>query len=296
MTPPRTAAPARRRSVLSVPGSDAHKTAKALASRADEVVLDLEDAVAAGEKDAARALVVACLRAAPPTSAALAVRINPPGSPWCHLDLVALGELTDVAVSVVVPKVESAGDLAFVDRLLDGTEARNGRPAPMQVQALVETAAGLAAVQQIAHASPRLDGLVIGYADLGASLGMAVAPDARPELWLPAQHAVLVAARSAGIAAVDGPHLGVGVDEDLRRSITRTRDLGFDGKWAIHPQQLDVLNEAFTPTPEQVAKAREVLAALDLGREDGAGAVLLDGQMLDAAVAVAARRLLARSA
>ena len=285
-----------RRSVLSVPASDARKTAKALASSADEVVLDLEDAVAVAEKDTARASVVRALEACPAEATSrLCVRVNAPRSPWCHLDLVAVGGLEHGPASVVVPKVESAGDLAFVDRLLDGVEARTGRRTPLRVQALVETAAGLARVQEIAAASPRLEALVLGYADLGASLGMTAAPEARLALWLPAQSALLVAARAAGLAAVDGPHLGVAVDEAFTASAERARDLGFDGKWAIHPRQLDALNATFTPGPEQVAHARTVLAALEVGARDGAGAVLLDGQMLDEAVAVAARRVLART-
>jgi citrate lyase subunit beta / citryl-CoA lyase len=289
-------APTRRRSVLSVPASDERKSAKALASVADEVVLDLEDAVVPGEKDAARELVCRTLLAQPERVAGrTAVRVNAPGSAWCHLDLQALAALPTAPVSVVVPKVESAADLAFVDRLLDGAEARSGRSAPLRVQALVESAAGLARVHEIAHASARLEALVLGYADLAASLGTVGDPATRPELWLPAQSAVLVAARSAGLAAVDGPHLGVEVDDGLRAAAARARDLGFDGKWAIHPRQLEHLNDVFTPDEEQLRSARAVLDALARGRDAGAGAVALDGRMLDEAVAAAARRLLARS-
>lgn len=291
-----TVVPARRRSVLSAPASDARKTATALASAADEVVLDLEDAVAAGEKDAARELLCRTLRDRPRRDAGrTCVRVNAPGSPWCDLDLAALAALPVAPDAVVVPKVESAGDLAFVDRLLTGVEARCGRLVPLRVQALVESAAGLARVQEIAHAGPRLEALVLGYADLAASLGMTGDPAARAQLWLPAQSAVLVAARSAGLAAVDGPHLGVHVDDGMRTAAARARDLGFDGKWAIHPRQLDHLNELFTPTEQELEHARAVLRALERGRDAGAGAVLLDGQMLDEAVAVAARRVLARS-
>lgn len=293
---PTVSAPARR-SVLSVPASDARKTAKALASAADQVVLDLEDAVEPGSKDAARSRLVATLGELPDSEAGrITVRVNAPRSPWCHLDLVALAELPAVPSSVVVPKVEGPGDLAFVDRLLDGAEARAGRTRPIGVQALVETAAGLAQVHRSARCGGRLEALVLGYADLAASLGLAGDPRRRLDLWLPAQHAVLVAARSAGLQAVDGPHLGVGVDEELVASARRARDLGFDGKWAIHPQQLETLNELFTPTADEVAHARAVLAALERAARDGAaGAVQLDGQMLDEAVAVAARRVLARA-
>lgn len=284
-----------RRSVLSVPASDARKTAKALASTADEVVLDLEDAVVVGEKDSARDLMVATLQAQPlGAPRQLAVRVNPPRSPWCHLDLLAVGALLHQGLTVVVPKVESAGDLAFVDRLLDGVAARAGRTVSLRIQGLIETAAGLARLPEIVAASPRLDALVLGYADLGASLGMTAQPQARLELWLPVQQALLVAARSVGVAAVDGPHLGVNVDEPFTAAAQRARDLGFDGKWAIHPRQLDALNDIFTPAADEVEHARDVLAALARAAADGSGAVQLGGQMLDEAVAVAARRVLGR--
>lgn len=295
--PPSAPLPARRRSVLSVPASDPAKMAKALASRADQVVLDLEDAVEPASKDRARELLVEVLRDLPDEAVArVTVRVNGARTPWCHLDVIALAELPCLPSSLVLPKVEGPGDLAFVDRLLDGVEARSGRNWRTGVQALVETPAGLANLAETVRAGERLEALVLGYADLAASLGFAGPPEQRLVLWLPVQCAVLVAARTAGVLAVDGPHLGVHVDPGLRAAAERARDLGFDGKWAIHPRQLDALNELFTPTEEQVTHARAVLEALDRGaREGAAGAVLLDGQMLDEAVAVAARRVLARA-
>jgi citrate lyase subunit beta/citryl-CoA lyase len=276
--------PPARRSCLSVPGSSERKLAKAAGLAADEVVIDLEDAVAVDAKDDARAATVAALQAW--TGGGVAVRVNAPGTPWCHLDLAALAALPELPASIVVPKVQSAGDLAFVDRLLDGVEA--GARVPLRVQALIETAAGLANLHEIAAASPRLDALILGYADLAASLG------GKRELdhWLPAQHAVVVAARANGLQAIDGPHLGVSPDDAFHAAVARARDLGFDGKWAIHPSQVDALNAAFTPDEAEVARARAIVAALDSAQE---GAVSLDGEMLDEAVRVAALRLLARA-
>jgi citrate lyase subunit beta/citryl-CoA lyase len=281
--PPR---PPSRRSCLSVPGSSERKLAKAAELAADEVVIDLEDAVAVGAKDEARAAVVAALGdwAGP----RVAVRVNGPGTPWCHLDIAAVGALGDMPASIVVPKVESPGDLAFVDRLLAGVEAGAGRERPLRVQALIETAAGLAHVHEIAAASSRLDALILGYADLAASLGGARDLDA----WLPAQHELLVAARANGLQAIDGPYLGVAADEGFHAAAARARDLGFDGKWAIHPSQVDALNEAFTPDEAEVARARAIVAALESAQE---GAVTLDGEMLDEAVRAAALRVLARA-
>ena len=267
----RSGRPPSRRSCLSVPGSSERKLAKAIGLSADEVVIDLEDAVAVEAKDDARAATIAAL--GDWTGPGVAVRVNGPGTPWCHLDIAAVGALADVPASIVVPKVESAGDLAFVDRLLDGVQAGAGRERPLRVQALIETAAGLANVDEIAAASPRLDTLIIGYADLAASLGGARELDE----WLPVQNAVVVAARAHGLQAIDGPHLGL------------------DGKWAIHPSQVEALNELFVPSEAEVEHARAVVAALEQGERKGEGAVSLDGEMLDEAMRVAALRVLARA-
>jgi citrate lyase subunit beta/citryl-CoA lyase len=276
--------PTSRRSCLSVPGSSGKMLAKAARVPADEIVIDLEDAVAPGAKDEARARVAAVL--ADWGGGAVSVRVNAPRTPWCHQDVAALAALELGAI--VVPKVEGAGDLAFVDRLLDGVEAAAGRARPLRVQALIETAAGLARVQEIAAASARLDALILGYADLAASLGGTRDLDA----WRPAQEQVLLAARAHGLQAIDGPHLGIAVDDAFAAAVARARDLGFDGKWAIHPVQVDALNAAFTPTDEELRSARAVIAALDAA---DAGAVALDGQMLDEAVRAAALRTLARA-
>lgn len=258
---------------------------------ADEVVIDLEDAVVADAKEAARAATLAAVAGWEGT-AAVAVRVNALGSPWCEDDLAAFGALGDSLASVVVPKVESAVDVERVERLLARAEAAASRNRPVAVQALIETAAGLQRVDEIARASDRMEALVLGYADLGASLGGARSLQA----WLPAQHAVLVAARAAGIQAIDGPHLGVAVDAAFEAGVARARELGFDGKWAIHPSQLAALTEAFSPTGEEVEHARRVVDALErAGREGGAGAVALDGEMLDEALRLQALRVLARA-
>jgi citrate lyase subunit beta/citryl-CoA lyase len=263
--------------------------AKAPSLGADELVLDLEDAVAPADKEAARGRVTRLLEEGLRAS----VRVNAPGTPWCHRDLIALGSRP---ASIVLPKVEGAGDLAFVDRLLDGVEAAAGRARPLRVQALIETAAGLANVHEIAAASERLDALILGYADLAASLGRSAAGARDLDAWRPAQERLLLAARAHGLQAIDGPHLGVAVDDAFTAAVARARDLGFDGKWAIHPSQLAALNDAFTPTAEEVEGARAVVDALAAAeRGQAAGAVALDGQMLDEAVRAAALRTLARA-
>jgi len=284
-----TQAMSRRRACLVVPAAPAAKLAKGATLAADEVVIDLEDAVVPAVKDEARGAVADAL-AGEWAAESVAVRVNAIGSPWCHLDLAALAASGRDALTAVLPKVEHPDDLAFADRLLDGAEAAAGRTTPVRLLALIETAAGLAAAAELARASERLDGLILGYADLAASLGRTGEQD-----WRYAQETVLVAARAAGIQAIDGPHLGIRDDDEFRAGVAQARTLGFDGKWAIHPAQLDALREAFTPTDDEIADAREVLAALDRAAADGAGAVADGDRMLDEALALSARRVLARA-
>ncbi len=289
-------APAARRACLVVPGSAPEKLAKAPGLGADEIVIDLEDAVAAGAKDAARAAVVEALGSLDWGGTTVSVRVNAPRTPWCHADLVALAGASAAARSVVVPKVESAGDVAFVERLLDGAETAAGRAVPLRVQALIETAAGLANVHAVAGASPRLEAMIVGYADLAASLGRSAQGAADPASWDPAREAVLVAARAHGLLAIDGPFLGLRPDDAFETAARRASDAGFDGKWAIHPSQVAPLIACFTPDDAAVTHARAVIEALATAeREGGQGAVALDGQMLDEAVRVAALRVLARA-
>jgi citrate lyase subunit beta/citryl-CoA lyase len=294
MTDTGSVSPPARRSCLSVPATGPRKLAKARDLGADEVVIDLEDSVAVSAKGEARAAAVEALRDWDDQT--LSVRVNPPRSPWCHLELAALAQLAEQPRSIVVPKAESAGDLAFLDRLLDGVEAAAGRSCPLRVQALIETPAGLANVEEIARSSERLETLILGYADLAASLGRSAAGAATLDFWLVAQEAVLVAARRHGLQAIDGPFLGTTPDEPFRAAARRARDLGFDGKWAIHPSQITALNELFTPSEEELAHARAVISALERGeQEDSAGAVALNGEMLDEAVRRSAIRVLARA-
>lgn len=283
----------RRKTVLCVPANDERKIVKALASGADEVVLDLEDAVPPGEKVAARDLLDRFDWGTRPTLPMIAVRVNAPRSSWCHGDIQAVVQSRIPASSLVIPKVENSGDLAFVDRLLDGVEAEHGSAEPLETQALIETAAGVAHLADITVGSARLTSLILGYADLAASLGHGPGFEARS--WLVAQDHVLIHARSAGLVAVDGPFLGVGIDEPFREAITRSAGLGFDAKWAIHPRQIDLIDGALSPNPSQIARAVEVVEALEVGHASGRGAVELDGQMIDEALAVAARRVLARA-
>jgi citrate lyase subunit beta/citryl-CoA lyase len=268
-----------RRSCLSVPGSSQSMLAKAPELGADEVVLDLEDSVAPEAKQEARSLVAGALDGAP-----AAVRINGLASAWWRDDVDAVGGL---AGSLVVPKVEGPEDLERVARRLDAL----GEPAGgTRLQALIETARGLQHVGEIAAASARLDTLILGYLDLAASLGRPLRQD-EPGRWLHAQETLLVAARASGRQAIDGPHLAVDDEAGLLRAAEHARALGYDGKWAIHPAQVPVLNSTFSPRPEELERAQAVLDAL---AEAEAGVLEAEGQMLDEASRKHALGVLAR--
>jgi citrate lyase subunit beta / citryl-CoA lyase len=275
------------RSALSVPAGDERKVGHATAGPADEVILDLEDAVPPAQKTDALAWLVS--RRWSGVRAELTVRVNAARSPWCHQEIAALAAADLPFRALLVPKVESAGDLAFAERLLDGCEAAAGRTTPLVLHALIETAAGIAALGEIARASRRLERLTLGYADLGASLGRSSGQD-----WTFYQESLLTHARARGLTAFDGPYLGVDDGPAFQATVARAAELGFDGKWVIHPRQLAAVNARFSPSEEQVAHARRVVQALDEAHRTGVGAVSLDGQMIDEALAVGARRVLAR--
>ena len=274
----------RRRAVLVAPASDDRKARKALASIADEVVLDLEDAVTPANKDSARA-AAADLVAEFGADRAISLRINAIDTPWAGADLAACAQMPNLT-SVVLPKADSPADLRSADEQL-------GR-ASVRLQALLESPRGIRDAGAICAATNRLDAVLIGYADLAASLGRS--PDLPMRTWHVVQDSVLLAARAAGVDVIDGPHLTIADDDTFRDAKRWVRDLGFDGTWVIHPAQLQSAIDIFTPDAAAVEDARRVLDALDQAAAAGAGAAELDGRMLDEALAVSARRVLAKAA
>jgi citrate lyase subunit beta/citryl-CoA lyase len=275
----------RRRAALVAPASDEHKARKALASTADEVILDLEDAVTPANKIAARENAVA-LVAEFGSSRPVSIRINGFETDWVLDDLGACSAKGLALSSVILPKTESPDQLIEADRLLGNSTA--------DLQALVETPLGIRDIAQICSATPRLDAVIIGYADLGAALGRAAgAPSA---VWHPIQNSVLIAARAAGISAIDGPHLSIKDDEQFAIAKNWSQALGFDGTWVLHPAQITTATKIFTPDQAAIADARRVLNALQEAARRGSGATQLDGRMLDEALAASARRVLAKAA
>jgi citrate lyase subunit beta/citryl-CoA lyase len=232
------------------------------------------------------------------------VRVNAVDTAECHRDLVAVVSRAGAALdAVVLPKVEDPSHVAFADHLLAGLEAELGLPAGrIGLEAQIETARGLVAVERIAAAAPRrMEALVLGPGDLAASLGMphttigAPVPDYPGDGWHHPLWAMLVAARAHGLQAVDGPFAGFRDREGLRASATRSRALGYDGKWAVHPDQIADLNELYGVAEADLERALAVLAACERAADEGRGAADLDGEMIDEATRRMAERVVERA-
>jgi citrate lyase subunit beta / citryl-CoA lyase len=281
-----------RRTVLSVPASSERFIAKSRGLAADEVMLDLEDSVAPAAKDSARDLAVAALKEGGWDGALVAVRVNDVTTPWAYKDVIALVEGAPGAISaLVLPKVSSPSAVVWLDALLTQVEQSARLPAgAVRIEVQIEDAAGLASVEAIAAASPRLVSLVFGPADFMASIGMrSLTVGGQPEGYaFDAHHyalmRILVAAKANGLQAIDGPYAKIGDAAGLRAAAGSVAALGFDGKWVLHPAQVEVVNEVFTPSPEDYARALRILGAYRQATEiDQRGAVMLDDEMIDEA-------------
>lgn len=291
-----------RRSVLAVPGSSPRMLGKASGLPADEVFLDLEDAVAPAAREAARANVVDAIRGLDWGPRTLAVRINGVTTPWWEEDLAAVAaapglERLDV---VVVPKVERPEDVRRVAEQLERAEATAGRSAPVGLEVLIESAPALVHVDGIAAASDRLEALVFGPGDMSASLGLPATTVGAPMPGYPGDHLhairsrIVVAARAAGLQAIDGPDLRIDDPGALRETTGWSRALGFDGRWVVHPSQIEVVNEAFAPTAEEFRHATALLEAYARATEEGRGAVRFGDEMIDEASRKMAEVVVAR--
>jgi citrate lyase subunit beta / citryl-CoA lyase len=291
-----------RRSCLSVPGSSPKMLAKAPALPADEVFMDLEDSVAPGAKEEARGNVVQALKEGDWTGKALVVRINGVHTKWCYRDVIEVvenaGELLDC---IMVPKVEHATDVTFVAELLRQIEETNGLDKRIGLELQIETATGLKNIHQIAGASDRAETLIFGPADMSASLGLPTVTAGLPMPGYPGDHwhhvlmTILIAARDAGLQAIDGPYLVIRDLDGFREMATRSRALGYDGKWALHPGQVDVLNEVFSPTQEEFDKSEAMLEAYRHATDvELRGAVMFGTEMIDEASRKMAEQLAMR--
>ncbi|MBI1238300.1 MAG: CoA ester lyase [Alphaproteobacteria bacterium] len=293
------------RSTLIVPASNPAMIAKAAATAADAVCLDCEDAVAPDQKSAARGHVVTALREIDFGGKLRLIRINGLDTHYAYRDLIEIVEGAGASLDlIVVPKVGRRDDVSFVATLLDQIEAACGVARPIGIEALIETAAGIHRLAEIAAASPRLEGLIFGSGDYAASLQMPLETigglDSHDALypghrWHFAMHSIVSAARTYGLRAIDGPFAGIKDPESLRRMAQIARVMGFDGKWCIHPGQIETVNAIFSPAEQEIAWAARVIAAYDAALTAGRGAVSVDGKMIDAANLKTCRHILARA-
>jgi citrate lyase beta subunit len=293
------------RSVLATPGSNPRMIEKALASEADVVMIDLEDAVAPEEKANARQHVATALRDGDWRGRPRTFRMNALDTPWFVRDLVEVIDGAQGQVDmVVVPKAGRAEDIHTVVTVLASLEKASGTIHQIAVDIQIESAAGLANCEAIATASERIEALTFGPGDYAASIRMPLAAIGMPDEWdagypghrwdYPLQR-ILVTARSVGVRAIDGPYADFRDEAAFRRSCQVARALGYDGKWCIHPAQVPIANEVFSATGAEIAWADEVIAAGAAASAEGRGSFALHGQMVDAATLRMARATLARS-
>ena len=295
------------RSELAVPGTNVRAMEKARTLGADVVFLDLEDAVAPDDKVRARANAIGALSTHDWSACAVSVRVNGLDTHWCYRDVVEVVELAGhVLDTILVPKVGSASDVDFVGTLLDQIEQANGwEPGRIGIHVLIETAKGMANVEAISRARPdRLEAMVFGVADYAASvqarttnigganpdysvLTDADASGARETHWGDQWHfgisRMVAACRAEGLRPIDGPFGNLADADGYRAAARRAAALGCEGKWAIHPSQVELANEVFTPSDVEVDRARRILDAMEEAAKQGKGAVTLDGRLIDAA-------------
>ncbi len=283
-----------QRSELAVPGARAELFAKAAAGPADYVFLDLEDAVAPPDKEQARRNVIAALhdvdwRARGKT---VSVRINGIDTHYMYRDVVDVIEAAgDRVDTVLIPKVGVPSDVYLVDALLTQIETARGYRTRIGIEVLIETALGMANVEAIAQSSRRLEAMHFGVADYSASVRARTTtigglnPDYPGDQWHYALSRMVVACRAYGLRAIDGPFGDFRDADAYTAACRRAAALGCEGKWAIHPTQIDIANELFTPSGVEVDRARRIQVALREAELQGRGAAQLDGRMIDAASA-----------
>ena len=281
------------------PGSRPAIFEKMAASAADVINLDLEDSVAPDDKPQARKNIVAAIGDIDWGAKHLSVRINGLDTPYWYRDVIDLLEnASDRLDQIMIPKVGNAADIYAVDALVTAIETAKGRKRQIGFEVIIESAAGIAHVEQIAAASPRLQAMSLGAADFAASMGMQTTGIGGtqenyymihegqkywPDPWHWAQAAIVAACRTHGLLPVDGPFGDFSDDDGFIAQARRSATLGMVGKWAIHPKQVALANQVFTPSEAQVAEAREILAAMEQARKDGAGATVYKGRLVDSA-------------
>ncbi len=283
-----------RRTVLSVPGHVEKMHDKALNSGSDAIMLDLEDSVPADNKTDARGRIIQSLLSRDWSRKTVLYRMNGLDTSFGYRDLLEVVEAAGPVIdAIVVPKINHPGDVHFVSRMLDGIELNKGWTRRIGIEASIETAIGLEAVSEIARASDRIQTLVFGVADYSASIGarlVSISGHGEKEAeiypghrWHFAMSRMVMVAKANGLQAIDAPFGNFKDPEGLKQGAAMACALGYDGKWAIHPDQIDIINQTFSPSPEDIERARKVLDAHYQATLKGLGAVAVEGRMVDQA-------------
>jgi citrate lyase subunit beta / citryl-CoA lyase len=277
-----------RRSVLYMPASNARALEKARTLAADAFIFDLEDAVAPEAKVAARAQAITALKAGGYGNKTLLIRVNGLGTAWFADDIAAAA--TSGAHGVLVPKIEQAGDLTRVNAALASAQAPGG----FRIWSMIETPRAILNLGGIASQGGRLEALVAGFADLAKDLGTRDRQDRAPLLY--ALSGIVLAARAHGLIALDGVYPPFTDPDGCRTEAEQARDFGYDGKTLIHPSQIEIANSVFSPSAEEIAKAKEIVAVFDAAVSTGKGVAVLNGKMVEVLHAIQARALLQSAA
>jgi len=310
------ATPRLHRSELAVPGSNPGMFEKAAACAADIVFLDLEDAVAPDDKPQARKNIIQGLNEIDWGTKTMMIRINGLDTHYMYRDVVDIVEACPRLDMILIPKAGTAADVYAVDMLVTQIENAKGRTKRIGFEVLIETALGMANVEAIAQSSKRLEAMSFGVADYAASTrarttviggvnkDSVVLTDKdengnRQAFWTDPWHAaqtrMMVACRAYGLRPIDGPFGDFGDPDGYKAAANRAAVLGYEGKWAIHPSQIELANGVFTPSEAEVTKARRILAAMEQAAKEGKGAVSLDGRLIDIASIRMAEALIAKA-
>ena len=282
-----------RRTMLYLPGNNPNMLTRGYLFGSDGVVLDLEDAVAMVEKDTARILVSKYLKQGEFGSCYVSVRINGVDTDYWKDDLAAIVPNKRLD-GIRVPKVEDAGTVKIIDEELSRLEEKNGLPVgKLTLHCLLETAHGIWNAYEIAKASPRIEAIIPGGEDLRADLKTNRSDDSTELEW--ARRMLVFAARAAGVEPLDTVFPRITDDEGLRKETEFIKQLGFSGKSIIHPNQIKIIHDIFTPTEAEIAKAQKIIAAAKEAAERGQGAVTVDGKMVDIPVVKRAEYTLVRA-
>jgi len=280
-----------RRSLLGIPGNESQLIGEAIESEADEIVIDLEDSLGPSEKTAARTVLIETVQAHDWSDTGVGYRINGTNTRWWYEDVIDVVEAVGEAIdSLIVPKVQAPSDIRTVTTLLESVETNAGSDGSIGISAQIETAAGMDAITEIAHASDRLEALVFGPADYAASVGAAHGVEDYPgHYWHSPLSRVSQAAASAGLLAIGGPHTDPYDPQEFQAACRAEAALGFDGKLIVHPDQIETVNRVFSPTDAEADRARRIVDTYESTPPNDVAAI--DGNIIDQEMYRMAKRI-----